>query len=73
MNNVLNQNWEMLEETLTAFNSAAVKTTLQGLRNFKITHPLLQVFEKPLSISFLLCHMRRQYYQWLSRLRRHIQ
>ena len=41
MNNVLNQNRKVLEETLAGFNSDVVKTTLRGLCNFKMALPLL--------------------------------
>ena len=34
MNNVPNENGKVLEETLEAFNSDAVKTKLRGLRYF---------------------------------------
>ena len=40
MNNVLNQYEKVLEETLAGSNSDAVKTTLRGLRNFKMVLPL---------------------------------
>ena len=54
MNNVLNQNGKMLEEKLVVSDSDAVKISLRGLYNFKMTLPLLQVLEKPLAIPLSL-------------------
>ena len=59
MNNVLNHDGKMLEETLAAFNSDSVKTSLVGLCNFKLALPLSLVFEKPLAISLSFCHMQQ--------------
>ena len=55
MNYVPNQNRKVLEETLAGFNSDAVKTTLsRRLHYFKMTLPLLQVFQKSLFIPVTL-------------------
>ena len=51
MDNVLIQNGKILEETLGGSNSDPVKTTLRGLRNFKMILALLQVLENSLVIS----------------------
>ena len=56
MNNNLNQNGKVLEETVEDCKSD-VKTTLRPLRNFKMVLPFLQVLEKPLDIPVSLCHM----------------
>ena len=48
MNNVLNQNEKVLEEVQAGSNSHAVKTTLGGRRNFKMTLPFCK-FLKHLS------------------------
>ena len=50
MNNILNQNEKVLEETLANSDSGAVKTTLRGLNYFKMILPFLQFLEKPLAI-----------------------
>ena len=39
MDSFLNQNGKVLEETLAGSNSNAVKTTLRGLPNSKMTLP----------------------------------
>ena len=52
INNVPNQNGKVLEKMLAGFNSDAVTATLTGLRNFKMTLPLLQVLKTPLPIPF---------------------
>ena len=39
MNNILNQNEKVLQETLAGSNSDVVKTTLKGLSYFKMTLP----------------------------------
>ena len=61
----------MLEEMLACSNSDALKTTLRGLRNFQ--NGLL-----PFASSWKASHhssvtWSREYYKWLSRLKRHIQ
>ena len=43
MNNSLNQNVKVMEETLAGSNSDAVKTTLRCLRYFKMIFFLFQV------------------------------
>ena len=73
MNNVLNQNGTVLEETLAFSNSDAVKTTLRGLLNFVMTFHLWQVLENLSTFLCLFVIYKREYYEWLSRLRRHIQ
>ena len=60
MNNFLNQNGKMLEEKLVVSDSAAVKISLRGLYNFKMTLPLLQVLEKPLAIPLSLFYMQQR-------------
>ena len=40
MNNILNKNETVLEETLADSNSDAVKTTFRGLRYFKMALPV---------------------------------
>ena len=58
MNNAPNQNdGKVLEETLADSNSDSVKTTLRGLRYFKMALLLLQVLEKLLPIPLSLCHI----------------
>ena len=42
------QNGKVLGETLACSNSDAVKTSMRHLLNFKMTLPLLQVFQKSL-------------------------
>ena len=61
MNNMLNQTGEVLEETLAGSNSDAVKTTLGGLRYFKMTLPHFAILYS------------REYCEWFGRLRCHIQ
>ena len=56
MNYVPNQNEKVLDETLAGFNSDGVKITLKRLRHFKMTLPLLQVFQKSLPIPLSICH-----------------
>ena len=46
-----------MEETLSGSNSDVVKTTLRGLRYFKMSLSLLLVLTKPFSISLSLCHI----------------
>ena len=58
MNYIPNQNGKVLEENLAGFNSDAVKTTLRGLRYFKMILPLLQVHQKSLPIPLSLCHLQ---------------
>ena len=73
MNNVLNQNGIVLKETLTGSNSDAAKTSLKGLCNSEMIFPFWK-FLKKLSPTF--CHLATyiiMYYEWLNRLRRHIQ
>ena len=73
MNNVLNQNGIVLKETLTGSNSDAAKTSLGGLCNSKMIL-LFWKFLKNLSPTF--CHLVTyiiMYYEWLNRLRCHIQ
>ena len=60
MNSVLNQNVKVLEETLTAFNSDDVKTTLRRLRCFKMTLPFLQVLQKSLPFPLSLCYTQHR-------------
>ena len=48
MNIALNQNQKVMEEALASRYSDIVKITSKGLKNFRITPPLLMVFEKPL-------------------------
>ena len=58
MNNAPNQNdGKVLEEMLADSNSDSVKTTLRGLRYFKMALLLLQVLEKLLPIPLSLCHI----------------
>ena len=58
MNNFLNQDKEVLKETLAGSNLDAVKTILRGLRNFKIVLPLLQALENSFAIPLSLCHIK---------------
>ena len=53
MNNVLNQNGNVLEETVAGPNSDAVKLTLRGLRNFKMTLSLFKFLKR---LSQFLCY-----------------
>ena len=58
MNNVPNQNSEVLQETLAGSTSDTLKTTLRGLRCFKMTLLLLKVLEKlPSHSSVTLSHI----------------
>ena len=52
LNAILNENGKVVEETLAVSNSVAVKTTLRGLRYFKITLPLLQKISRHCSVIF---------------------
>ena len=52
-----NQIWKVMEETLRATNSDAVKTKLRGLLYFKMILSFLQVLEKHLLIPLSLCHI----------------
>ena len=58
MNNVLNQDKEVLKETLAGSNLDAVKKILRGLRNFKIVLPLLQTLGNSFAIPLSLCHIK---------------
>ena len=58
MNNSLNQNVKVMEETLAGSNSDAVKTTLRCLRYFKMTFLLFQVIGKRVIIPLSLSHMQ---------------
>ena len=44
-----NRNGKVLKETLAGSSSNAVKTTLRGLRNFKMALPIFQVLKKTLA------------------------
>ena len=47
---------------------------LRKLRHFKTILALLQVLQKSYPIPLPICHIRnREYYEWLSRLRHHMQ
>ena len=48
MNIALNQNQKVMEEAVASRYSDIVKITSKGLKNFRVTPPLLMVFEKPL-------------------------
>ena len=54
---------KVLEEMLGVSNSHAMKATLGGLRNFKMTLPLFKVLEKPLGILLSLFHMQQRVLQ----------
>ena len=72
MNYIPNQNGKVQKEILADSNSEAVKTTLR-LRYFEMTLPFFKFFK---NLSPYLCHFvtcNRKYYEWLCRLRRHIQ
>ena len=52
MNDVLNHNRKVLEETLAGSNLDAVKTTLRGLHDTRMTHRPTCKFLKSLLLSF---------------------
>ena len=58
MNNILNQNGKVLEETLPGSNSNAVKTTLRGPCCFKMTLPPFQLLGKSFAIPLSLCDIQ---------------
>ena len=51
--NVANQNGKELEETLAGSNTDAVKITLKGVHNFKMTLPVCMFFK---NFSPFVCH-----------------
>ena len=56
MNYIPDQKGKVLEETLEGFYSDVVKTTLIGLRYFKMTLSFSQFLQKSLPMS--LCHIQ---------------
>ena len=56
MNYLLNQNGNVLEETLASLNLDDVEKILRRLRHFKMTLFTLQVLQKSLSIPVSVCH-----------------
>ena len=48
-----------MEEILAGFSSDGVKTSLRRVHCFKMTLPLLQVFQKFLPIHRSLCHTQQ--------------
>ena len=73
MNYVPNENGKVQEETLADSNSDEIKTTLRLYIISKLPFLFFKFFK---NISSLPCHFvtyNREYYEWLCRLKRHIQ
>ena len=60
MDNILNYNGKVPEETLSGSNLDSVKTTLRGLHNFKMTLANFQILKNLLAIPLSLCHMQKR-------------